>query len=256
MPKQHGQRKASTQLWLQLAYTGSRFHGAAHSAGVHTVESAVRKRLAQAFADAPLRAFSWASRTDAGVDAADNACSVRIALADPRCLQSGLVALQQDRDDGLRICRAAALPFLVLARCEAAIKTYHYTFAPQPWPHLLQAQQAASALVGTHCFVRFAHPQLAKDTRAQTPRPLLMAQLTQTQGSLLFVCRGPAFLRQQVRRMAGALAAVGAAALPAEALVAALRGAPFWPPMPLASAAGLCLQQQSLSPRLQQALVA
>ncbi|MEM3206677.1 MAG: tRNA pseudouridine(38-40) synthase TruA, partial [Halobacteria archaeon] len=184
-------------LLLKLAYLGGAYHGFQFQPGVPTVEGELRKVLREigAFAGPGV---GVCCRTDRGVSA-----------------RAQVVAF--DEKDGAR-----ALPRAINARLPPDIWVWARAAAPpgfEPWKSVLhrlyrywapvpegfdaaRARQAAQLLPGTRDFSAFS------PDKGET-KSLLKVSVKQQGPLVLFEFRGKSFAREMVRRMAGALLAVG-----------------------------------------------
>lgn len=184
-------------LLLKLAYLGDAYHGFQFQPGVPTVEGELRKALKDLGVLAGRR-VGVCSRTDRGVSARAQVVAFdekKPGRALPRAVNARL-----PRDVWVW-ARAAPLPGFVPWR-SVTHRTYRY-WAPAPEGFDAgRAKGAAQLLPGTRDFSAFSLDKGEVKT--------LLKISVKVQGPLvLFEFRGKSFAREMVRRMAGALFAVG-----------------------------------------------
>ncbi|NXQ26204.1 PUSL1 protein, partial [Alaudala cheleensis] len=227
---------------------------------------------------APIR-FHISSRTDSGVHALANAAHLDILRGPgkaPFTAQQLVQALNHHlRPEPIRILSAQRVPSSFHARFCALSRTYIYRlllgcahhsqipvferdlcWAPAGGPLDIQAmREGAQFLLGTHDFSTFR--SLSPEAEAQSPvRTLLQLQVLPAPGFLAHhylhrglefwevKVKGRAFLYKQVRRMVGALVAVGQGKFPPQHIqeLLELRDSRAFPPQAMAPASGLFLQ--------------
>ncbi|NWR85202.1 PUSL1 protein, partial [Furnarius figulus] len=223
--------------------------------------------------------FHISSRTDSGVHALCNAAHVDISRAPGKPQLSGEQLLHslnsQLRAEPIRILSAQQVPSTFHARFSALSRTYIYRlllgcahhsqvpvfekdlcWAPAGGPLNIPAmQEAAQFLLGTHDFSTFR--SLHSDTPLQSPvRTILQVDIQPSSGLLSHhykhrglefwevKVRGRSFVYRQVRRMVGALVAVGQGKLAPHHIKELLevKDPLAFPPNAMAPASGLFLK--------------
>ena len=183
---------------LRLAYDGARFQSYARQPGRRTVEGALIEALGHE--GLVEDSFRTGSRTDAGVSALENVCT---ATLDRPHLRGLVPAVQRRLPEGVWLTAAAAVPEGFDPR-RAGWRQYRY-LAPAngeaEWP----MREAAAAFVGRHRMHAFARVEADRDPE----RTVLDFVVGTREGMWEFHVRGESFLWNQVRRMVGAVLAVG-----------------------------------------------
>lgn len=181
-------------------------------------------------------AMVGAGRTDAGVHAVGQVVHFRTvspipAERIPRALNDRLppsvrVVAAQEAEPGFHARRDAT----------SRIYCYHILQHPTPsallgryalwWPHALDVERMAALarhLVGVHRFDRFGSPTRPGGGTRRTVFGCRVDQEEVAGGRLVRICfEADAFLYRMVRRLVGAMLAVAAGRLPAEAVLALL----------------------------------
>ncbi|NWW75965.1 PUSL1 protein, partial [Climacteris rufus] len=238
----------------------------------------LQKAAQQLRPSSPIK-FHISSRTDAGVHALANAAHLDVQRGPGKAAFSGKQLLHglnhHLRPEPIRILSAQRVPSTFHARFSALSRTYIYRlllgcahrsqipvferdlcWAPAGGPLAIPAmREAAEFLLGTHDFSTFR--SLSSETPAKCPvRTLLQVEIQPSSG---FLCpqdehrglefwevkfKSRAFLYRQVRRMVGALVAVGQGKLAPQHIKELLevRDARAFPPHAMAPASGLFLQ--------------
>lgn len=184
-------------LLLKVAYLGDRYHGYPFQPGVETVEGEMRRALRRLGVLKGPR-LSACSRTDRGVSARAQVVAFEERNPDralPRAINAHL-----PRDVWVW-ARAAPPPGFAPWR-SVLHRAYRY-WAPVPQGFdVTRARRASQLLPGTRDFSAFSAD------KGETK--VLLKVSVKRQGPLvLFEFRGRSFAREMVRRMAGALLAVG-----------------------------------------------
>ena len=223
--------KANTlQLLFAFAYPATPGRGATPNAERTGHADAVLVRVRRAFGAEPY-AVSLAARTDAGVAAKQNWLSCRLRVAPLRegalCQalaqvvhKSGSAAAEtraeayreaDDLLDVVEVYEGYALTQRTMARADAGRKTYRYVLDGEP---SVPAWRALRTFVGgineATFFAHFCHRTAARASKAQKARAKVEAAIepltlpTGAPGLALTVC-SQAFLRHQVRHLAGAI---------------------------------------------------
>ncbi len=184
-------------LLLRLAYLGDAYHGFQFQPGVTTVEGELRKALRDLEILAGRR-IGVCSRTDRGVSA--RAQVVAFDEKNPVRALPRAVNARLPRD--IWVWARASPPARFQPWKSVAYRTYRY-WAPAPEGFDVdRAKRAALLLPGTRDFSALS----ADKGEVKT----LLKITVKAQGPLaLFEFRGKSFAREMVRRMAGALLAVG-----------------------------------------------
>ena len=205
------------RLALTIEYEGTRYHGFQSQACAPTVQGELERAIRQLTGE-PARVQA-AGRTDAGVHALAQVIAFDTAAAHtPRVF---VRALNHHLPPDIAVKSAHVAPAGFDPRRHARRRAYRYRihnaparspltsrFAchiPQPL-NIPQMQAAAALLIGAHDFTRFAPPL----PPGKSPiREVFSAAITQAGPEIIFDVAANAFLRRQVRRMAGALADIG-----------------------------------------------
>jgi tRNA pseudouridine38-40 synthase len=207
---------------LIVEYDGTDFHGSQLQANVRTVQGELEHALAKIF-KRRVR-VRLAGRTDAGVHATGQVASFE---AESRYTADTIGrALNYHLPEDVRVRCVQRVPHQFDPRRRAISKEYVYTFNDAPAPPALHRRvefhvrgrldehamnRAAREFAGVHDFAAFAGP--ATPAGAPTVRRIESASVRREGHRVIFTVRGNAFLHQQVRRMAAALAGVGAGSL-------------------------------------------
>lgn len=217
---------------LRFAYDGSAFESYARQPGRRTVEGALMAALAhEGLVEGT---FRTGSRTDAGVSAAMNVCAADLERVHLR----GLVpALQQHLPAGLWATAATPAPDGFDPR-KAAFRQYRH-LAPRLGEDGARMRDAAALFLGTHHMGAFARLEAGRDP-VRTVEAVDVAELDAFWEMRV---RGQSFLWGQVRRMVGALVAVGMGHAEARDIEAALADGRPHPRFTVASAEGLMLER-------------
>ena len=217
---------------LRLAYDGALFDSYARQPDRRTVEGALIEALGpEGLVEG---SFRTGSRTDAGVSALENVCAATLHRPHLR----GLVpSVQRRLPEGLWLTAAAGVPDGFDPR-RAGWRQYRYLAAAQgeaEWP----MRDAAAAFVGRHRMHAFARVEADRDPE----RTVLDFVVGTREGMWVFHVRGESFLWNQVRRMVGAVLAVGRGeAAPGDVTAALASGLPHGR-FTVAPAEGLLLER-------------
>jgi len=208
------------RIGLIIEYDGTRFHGSQlQTAGQRTVQGELETALADLYGKATRAHF--ASRTDSGVHAVGQAVAFDVA----KHIETDAImnALNDRLPRDVKVQLAQAVPDDFDPRRAAIGRVYAYNLLNAPAPPVVKRnyiahqrqplnialmQTAAQALVGEHDFVSFAGPATPPD--ASTTRRVQEATVTADARLITITITANAFLHQQVRRIVGALIAVGA----------------------------------------------
>ena len=237
----------SRRIALVLEYDGSGYGGSQLQSNAPSIQGELEKALQQ-FTGEQLRA-TFAGRTDAGVHARGQVAAINTTSAlETNTFVQGLNAWLPD---DIAVRHATDVDKRFNPRRDAAHRTYRYTIYnaqvrsplwhsrawrfPQPLD-VPMMQRAADALVGTHDFAAFSRREGVPTVRC------VSRCRVERDGALVTVeMQANAFLRQQVRRTAGALAQVGAGLLSLHNFRAMLKRAEPCTAEPVAPPHGLCL---------------
>lgn len=241
------------RLRLDLAYTGTHFHGWQLQPNCRTVQGCLEQAL-ETVCNQPVRVHG-AGRTDAGVHALNQVAhcdipSTRAGVPWQRSLNSLL-------PDDLAVTRAAWVRPDFHARFSALGKVYSYTLwtnrsyvlpqrRPFVWPvgplDLSLLQAGAAVLHGEHDFTSFQNV----GTEVQSGvRNLRRIDILAGQATNEIVCHFEAdgFLKQMVRNLMGALVALGRKDLGLSGLERILEARDRTLAPATAPAQGLCLDK-------------
>jgi tRNA pseudouridine38-40 synthase len=236
------------RLRLDVAYDGTGFSGWASQPGLRTVQATIEAALEQILRlDAGSCRLTVAGRTDAGVHARGQVCSVDAPLEDLD-LRQLRARLNQVLFDDVVVRRVSVAPDGFDARFSATRRRYAYRVNDDPssldplrryevlrWPRGLDESAmnaAASQLLGEHDFAAFCR----RREGASTVRHL--QELTWSRRGGLLTCRvaANAFCHNMVRALVGCLIVVGEgkrpSGWPADVLAAGVRDSrvPVLPP--------------------------
>jgi tRNA pseudouridine38-40 synthase len=216
-----------------IAYDGTDYRGFQRQrAGIPTVQGELEAAL-EAISGGRRVKVAGAGRTDSGVHATGQVIAFDLIWRHgPERLQAALNA-NLPRDIAVLSVREAAPDFH--PRFDAMKRTYHYQILNAPvrrplWErtawHVPEAldidamNRAAAPLIGVHDFRAFGQPH---EKGGPTTREMFVATWTreteQDYAVLRLDIRANAFLYRMVRRIAGALKAVGAGALDEESFL-------------------------------------
>jgi tRNA pseudouridine38-40 synthase len=201
------------RLKLTLAYDGTGFRGWAAQPGLRTVEGVVREALATTFAS--VDGLTVAGRTDTGVHALANVCSVDVAGGPP--VNRAAEALNTVLPEDVAVVAADAAPVDFHARFSARARSYRYRiwrprqrspfeagrswWYPRPLDRARLDEQAA-ALVGEHDFRAFTPTETQHEAFV---RAIEAAQWFQDGDVLAFEVTADSFLRHMVRTLVGTM---------------------------------------------------
>jgi len=215
---------ASTNVRLVVAYDGTDFHGFSAQPDQRTVQGVLVEAIEQMLR-APLDDFAVAGRTDAGVHAAGQVVSFRVApgagaTVDPERLRHA-VNRRLGPEVVVRAAAVAAPGFD--ARRSACWRHYRYTIVNRPEPDPFLARHAwwvaeplelsllrlgADPFVGEHDFSAFCRKG---PVGSSTVRRVLASHWSATDdGVLHYDVRATSFCWQMVRSIVGLLVDVGA----------------------------------------------
>ncbi|MFQ6130363.1 MAG: tRNA pseudouridine(38-40) synthase TruA [Candidatus Hadarchaeaceae archaeon] len=183
-----------------IAYDGSRYFGFVRQPGRLTVEAELlrtfeRHGLYRKLKEARYRV---AARTDRGVSAIGQVVALDV-YGEPNQRELN-ATLPQD----IAVLAAARVKPDFNPRTQAQSKHYRYVCEAPPGFDLSLARRAARLLEGTHDFKQFCKHEVGRSTSGELGHASVRGQKT-----LSFDFTARAFLWQQVRRMVGALLAVG-----------------------------------------------
>jgi tRNA pseudouridine38-40 synthase len=201
------------KLRLTVEYDGTGFHGWAVQPGLRTVEAVLREALGKAFPS--VQGLSVAGRTDAGVHALGNVCSVEVEGGPPPARAAR--ALNALLPTDVTIAAAAEAQANFDARFSAGARSYRYRIhrrsAPSPfeqrrswwlpWPLDVEQLRASAALIrGEHDFRAFTptHTQ-----HRFFRRTIESAEWHERGDHLDFEISADSFLRHMVRTVVGTM---------------------------------------------------
>jgi tRNA pseudouridine38-40 synthase len=183
---------------LRIAYDGRRFDAYARHNDTHTVEDHLLRALrTQGYVE---DSFKTGSRTDAGVSALENVCRAQV---ERKTLRGLVPSLQKEVPDGLWITGAATVPDEWNPR-HAKQRSYRYVAVPHG-ETLARMKPACKAFVGRHLMSAFAKMEEGRNPM----RTVMDFTVEEHEGLWLFRTVADGYLWNQVRRMVGAVQAVG-----------------------------------------------
>ncbi|MHB1261550.1 MAG: tRNA pseudouridine synthase A [Thermoplasmatota archaeon] len=217
---------------LRIAYDGSCFEAYARNPGLRTVEGALIGALRkEGYID---ESFRTGSRTDAGVSALENICKATI----DRDTMRGLVpALQRHCPDGLWVTAAAEVVERWNPR-HARRRRYRYD-AISRGEDLAAMQEACKPFLGRNDLRAFARMEEGR----KPERTVFVFAVEEHPGGWTFIVEGDGFLWNQVRRMAGAVLAVGRGSVTVRDIEASMKSGKSHPKFKLAAPQGLVLER-------------
>ncbi len=201
------------RLKLTVEYDGTAFHGWAAQPGLRTVEGVVRHALGELFDE--VSALAVAGRTDTGVHALGNVCSVDVEGGPPPARAARALSSVLPEDVSVRVAEPAAPGFH--ARHSARSRSYRYRlyrrserspfetarswWRPQPLD-LDRLQACAACLRGEHDFRAFT----PTDTQHESfVRVVESAEWVERGDHLDFEITADSFLRHMVRTLVGTM---------------------------------------------------
>lgn len=183
---------------IRIAYDGRRFAAYARHNDTDTVEDhLIRALRTQGYVE---DSFKTGSRTDAGVSALENVCQ---ASVERKTLRGLVPSLQREVPDGLWITGAAEVAEGWNPR-HAHTRTYRYVAVPNG-EDLPTMQTACKAFHGRHLMTAFAKMEEGRNPE-RTVRDFTVHDEA---GLWVFRTTSDGYLWNQVRRMVGAVLAVG-----------------------------------------------
>lgn len=237
-----------------VAYNGGPFHGFAVNQGVRTVGGDLTEALSRCLSQ-PVE-LTCAGRTDTGVHAMGQVVS--FDAPDDADLLGIRTAVNRMLAPAIAIRAVEAAPVRFDARFDAVSRTYRYTVLNQEVPDPFLAatawhyprpldvdtmNAAAKAIVGEHDFSSFCRRKHTADGMEKSRvRKVYRADWEAADQDLLrFEIEASSFCHQMVRSITGALADIGAARRPPEAMAAILAAKDRSGVPNLAPPHGLCL---------------
>jgi tRNA pseudouridine38-40 synthase len=224
---------AATGIVLEIAYSGTAFHGWARQETCRTVADTVQRALTKMDPNASL--LRGASRTDAGVHAEGQVAAFDTAMTIP--LKGWVLGINQQLPEDVSIRAARRCPVGFEPRFACTGKRYRYGLRVDPVRHpfweqnrwripsdldVESMQLAAQDFVGTHHFGAF---HSARDERSNLVRNVLSVDVHVEEHTpcpprvalgnlpaprnLSVVVVGTAFLYNMVRIMTGTLVEIG-----------------------------------------------
>jgi tRNA pseudouridine38-40 synthase len=207
--------EARHRIALVLEYHGAGFSGSQRQRNGPSIQQELETAVERIF-EAPAR-VAFAGRTDAGVHATAQVAAFTTRKA--RGPQVIIRALNAVLPQTIAVRNALEVPLAFDPRRDASSRTYRYTIynAPERSPLWLDRSwhvpkrlddarmaEAAAILVGEHDFAAFSRRE-----PTTTVRRVLACQVERCGERVSIAMTANAFLRQQVRRTAGALVEVG-----------------------------------------------
>ncbi len=204
---------ATMRLKLTIEYDGTGFHGWAAQPGLRTVEGVVRGALEERFAS--VGALAVAGRTDTGVHALGNVCSVDVAGGPPAERAARALNAVLPRDVAVVACEQVASDFH--ARRSARTRSYRYRLYRREsrspleegrswwYPRPLDVERlgaSAALLPGEHDFRAFT----PTETQHEVFTRVVHAASWRERGDHLdFEITADSFLRHMVRTLVGTM---------------------------------------------------
>ncbi len=238
---------ASRRLAIVMEYDGSRYGGSQLQKRTPSIQGELEKALLRLTGE-PLRA-AFAGRTDAGVHAQGQVAAFSTnSTLETEVFVRGLNAWLPD---DIAVRRAQEVPEAFDPRRDASSRTYRYVIYNSPVRSPLQQtrawhvadpldtpamREAGSELVGEHDFAAFSRRE-----GVSTVRCVRRCDVSRKGPLVTVEMQANAFLRQQVRRIVGALVQVGAHRLGPEEFRELLRKKEPASAGPVAPAHGLTL---------------
>ena len=249
---------------LTVAYLGGGFSGWQRQNTVRTVQGDL-ERAVENLTGVEHVAVVGAGRTDAGVHAVAQVAHFDLPVPIPPDMLPKLLNSRLAWD--LRVRCAREVPDSFHARKSARGKHYAYRVSWQPadlpWRHLRSAtmptvvkvdalEDACRLFCGRHDWSSFTVPEVA---RRGAVRMVFRVDPVWRRAGLEIHVLGEGFLRYQVRRMVGALLAVGGGRMTTDDIVDLLDHPRPGAPLPTAPASGLSLERvyYRSSPRIEDA---
>ena len=201
------------RLKLTVAYEGTAFRGWAAQPGLRTIEGAVREALTSTFAR--VDGFAVAGRTDTGVHALANVCSVEVTGGPP--IERAAEALNTALPDDVAVITAEEAAADFHARFSARARSYRYRIwrlrqrspfeARRSWwyPRAIDRahlDEQAAALIGDHDFRAFTPTETQHESFV---RVIESARWVDEEEVLVFEVTADSFLRHMVRTLVGTM---------------------------------------------------
>lgn len=198
-----------------VAYDGSRYFGFVRQPGRLTVEAELLRAFERHGLYCKLKEARYrvAARTDRGVSAIGQVVALDVRR-EPKVRELN-AALPRD----IAVLAAARVKPDFNPRTQAQSKHYRYVCEAPPGFDLPLARRAARLLEGPHDFEQFCKHERGRSTIGEFGHASVRGQKT-----LSFDFTARAFLWQQVRRMVGALLAVGTGKLSLDEFKRMLKG--------------------------------
>lgn len=217
---------------LRFAYDGRRFNAYARHNDTNTVEDhLIRALRTQGYVEG---SFKTGSRTDAGVSALENVCRVTV---DRKTLRGLVPALQRTVKDGLWITGAVEVSERWNPR-HAHTRAYRYVAVPLD-EELARMQAACKAFEGRHLMTAFSKAEEGRNPE----RDVRSFTVNDEDGLWVFRVVSDGFLWNQVRRMVGAVLAVGRGEAEVSDIQASLKSGQGHPLFHLIGPEGLLLER-------------
>ena len=201
------------RLILTLEYDGTPFRGWAAQPGLPTVESALRKALAETFAS--VENLAVAGRTDTGVHALGQVVSVDVEGGRPP--ERAAAALNSRLPDEIMVVSSAEAPEGFHARHSARSRSYRYRLFTRSTPSPFEVRRswwlpraldedalaaAAAVLVGEHDFRAFTPTQTQHEAFV---RVVERSEWIRRGDHLDFEITAESYLRHMVRSLVGTM---------------------------------------------------
>ena len=206
------------RLALIVEYEGTAYHGFQYQSNACSIQEEIEGAI-QRVTGERLR-LKGAGRTDTGVHASAQVVAFDTESSHPP--STVLKALNAHLPDDIGVRAAYSVRGDFDPRRDALSRTYTYTIVNRPTRSPLQRRtahhvrdrldvqrmdEASQQFVGLHDFARFA--ATLDEPERSTCRRVYETAVTRNGDIVTFDVKGSSFLPRQVRRMAGALVAVG-----------------------------------------------
>lgn len=202
------------KLAIKIAYIGEGFHGSQRQPGLKTVESEIQRNLVKVYkSDSIDFSLKLASRTDRGVNALGNVAVIDTGSWGPDELLRALNGVSW----GVYYLSYAHIPDDFRPRF-AHMRTYRYVM-PSDGIDVERAKKCASLFLGEHDFSRFC-----RYDGKPTLNNVVSSDVKSEGDFIIYECSARFFLWHQVRRMASAIAKVGAGNADYDDVIRALNG--------------------------------
>ena len=237
---------------LVIEYDGSAFHGWQNQVGERTIQSELERVLPVILRE-PIRNFTAAGRTDAGVHAKGQVVSFRVTNEpDLYKIQRAVSALLSPE---ISVVSAELVDNSFHATLSAHSKRYKYTILNRVAPPALDFYRVwwvsakldiermcseAKKLLGEHDFKSFEGP---KSQVKSTVRTITRSDIIIDEPYIYYVVEGNGFIKQMVRNIVGTLVDFGKGRAKRDSILEILDAKDRQVAGPTAPPQGLCLEE-------------